>query len=80
VAALVELGFSPLQALQAATLVNAELLRRERAIGVLAAGFEADLIAVEGNPLERVDALQDPLLVVSNGRVALNRLDFGRRH
>jgi imidazolonepropionase-like amidohydrolase len=78
VAALVDLGLSPLQALRAATLVNAELLRKERAIGVIATGFEADLIVVEGNPLERVEMLQDPLLVVSNGRVAVNRLEFGR--
>ena len=78
VAAFVENGFSPLQALQAATMVNAELLRKERSIGVIASGFEADLVVVEGNPLERVDVLQDPLLVVSNGRVALNRLEFGR--
>ena len=39
-------------------------------------GLEADLVAVEGNPLEDPAALQDVLLVVSNGRVALDRLDF----
>ena len=41
-------------------------------------GYEADLIAVEQNPLERIVTLQDPLLVISNGRVGLDRLDFGR--
>jgi imidazolonepropionase-like amidohydrolase len=74
----VEMGFTPLQAIQSATLVNAELLRLEKAVGVVEPGYEADLIAVEQNPLERVVTLQDPLLVISNGRVGLDRLDFGR--
>jgi imidazolonepropionase-like amidohydrolase len=37
--------------------------------------MEADLIAVDGNPLERIWVLQNPLLVISNGQVALNALD-----
>ena len=78
VAAFVDLGLSPAEALRAATLTAAELLRRESAIGVIEAGFEADLVVVEGNPLQDVRALQDPLLVVSNGRVVVDRLDFAR--
>ncbi len=78
VAAFVELGLSPAEALRAATLTAAELLGRENAIGVLEPGFEADLVAVEGNPLVDPRALQDPLLVVSNGRVAVDRLDFAK--
>jgi imidazolonepropionase-like amidohydrolase len=74
----VEMGFTPLQAIQSATLVNAELLRLEKSVGVVEPGYEADLIAVEQNPLERVVTLQDPLLVISNGRIGLDRLDFGR--
>ena len=68
----------PLAALQAATIVNAEMLKREKQIGQVAAGFEADLLVVERNPLEHVGTLQDPLLVISNGRVGLDRLNFGR--
>ena len=74
----VELGFSPLEAIQSATTVGAELLRLEKSIGAVEAGYEADLIAVERNPLEHVETLQDPLLVISNGRVGLDRLNFGR--
>jgi imidazolonepropionase-like amidohydrolase len=74
----VEMGFTPLEAIQSATIANAELLRLETAVGVVAVGYEADLIAVEQNPLERIAALQDPLLVISNGRVGLDRLNFGR--
>ena len=54
------------------------MLRLEKSIGAVEPGLEADLIAVEANPLENVRTLQDPLLVVSNGRVALNRLEFAK--
>lgn len=76
IANFVELGMTPLEALRCATSTAAELVKLPRTIGAVEPGFEADLIAVEGNPLENVRSLQDPLLVVSNGRVALNRLDF----
>ena len=75
---LVQAGLTPLQALQAATLTNAEMLRLEKQIGVLEAGFEADVLVVEGNPLENVRTLLDPLLVISNGRLALDRMSFGK--
>ena len=74
----VEMGFTPLQAIQSATLVNAEMLRLEKSIGVIEAGYDADLIAVERSPLDDVTTLQDPLLVISNGQIGLDRLDFGR--
>ena len=74
----VEMGFTPLEALQSATLVSAELLRLDKSIGVLETGYDADLIAVERNPLESLATTQDPLLVISNGRIALDRLNFAR--
>jgi len=74
----VELGLTPLEAIQAATITNAELLRMEKSIGIVEPGYEADLIAVELNPLEHIATVQDPLLVVSNGRVGLERLSFAR--
>jgi imidazolonepropionase-like amidohydrolase len=75
---LAENGLSALAAIQAATLVNAQMLGREKHIGQVAPGLEADIIAVERNPLDVVATLQDPLLVISNGRVAVDRLNFGR--
>jgi imidazolonepropionase-like amidohydrolase len=78
VANLADNGLSPLAALQAATITNAEMLRHESRIGQVKIGFEADVIVVERNPLEHVATLQDPLLVISNGRVGLDRLNFGR--
>ncbi len=74
-----ELGFTPLEALQSATTVAAELLGVTSRTGRLAPGLEADLIVVEGNPLDDPRALQDALVVVSNGMVGMNRLPVGRR-
>jgi imidazolonepropionase-like amidohydrolase len=78
IANLVECGLTPLAALQAATLTNAQMLRLEKQIGQIVPGFEADLVVVERNPLENVATLQDPLLVINNGRVGLDRLNFAR--
>lgn len=78
VVALQDAGLTALESLQAATTVNAALVRREADIGRVAAGLEADLLVVGGNPLEDVRALLDPLLVISNGHVALDRLTFGK--
>jgi imidazolonepropionase-like amidohydrolase len=71
-------GLTPLEALQAATTGNAELLKLEKEIGQVATGFQADLLIVAGNPLQNTRVLLDPILVVSNGRVALDRMTFGK--
>jgi imidazolonepropionase-like amidohydrolase len=73
----VELGMTPLEAIQSATIVAAELLQLEGKTGAVEVGLEADMVAVEGNPLEDIRLIQDVLVVVSNGRVAMNRLPFG---
>lgn len=78
VAALAGLGLSPVEALRSATTVAAELLGVGSKTGALQVGMEADVIVVERNPLQDPRALADVLAVVSNGRVALNRLPFGR--
>lgn len=78
VAMLAAAGLTPLQALQSATLVNAEMLRLEQRIGAVEPGLEADLLVIDGNPLENVRTLLDPVLVISNGRIGLDRLNFGK--
>jgi len=78
VANFVKLGMTPLEALQSATITAAELFRIERKTGAIEPGLEADLIVVEENPLEVVRTLQDVLFVMSNGRIAVDRLRFGK--
>jgi imidazolonepropionase-like amidohydrolase len=75
----VKLGLTPIDAIRAATLNAAVLLRMEKSLGAVEPGFEADLVAVAENPLEDVGTLQDPLLVVSNGRTVIDRLQFGKK-
>ena len=75
VAYLVDAGLSPLAAIQAATIGGAALLGIAGKTGSVEPNLEADLIAVDGNPLERIWVLQNPLLVMSNGQMALNVLD-----
>ena len=75
----VKFGMTPIEAIRAATVNAAVLFKMERSIGSIEPGFEADLIAVSENPLEDVRTLQDPLLIISNGRVVLDRLNFGKK-
>jgi len=75
---LVAAGLTPLQALQSATIVSAEMLRLDKRIGALEPGFEADVLVVDGNPLDNIRTLLDPLLVISNGRIGLDRLSFAK--
>ena len=74
----VKLGMSPLEAIQSGTIRAAELFGLEGETGALVAGLEADLIVIEKNPLEDIRVIQDVILVISNGRIGLKRLPFGR--
>ena len=67
---------SNFEALQAATVNSAELLNLEDKTGRIVVGYEADLILVPTNPLINIEALQDVLLVMSNGQIALKRIPF----
>ena len=53
------LGFSPAEALQSATRVNAEFVRRGDEVGLLEPGRRADILVVDGDPLADVQILQD---------------------
>ncbi len=65
----VELGMTPMQAIQSATSRAAELLGLPGEIGVVAPGACADLIAVPGDPLKDVSLLERVGFVMQGGRV-----------
>lgn len=71
------LGLSNFEALQTATVNSAELLQLDKITGRIAPGFQADMILVPANPLQHIEALQDVLMVMSNGILSLNRIPFG---
>ena len=68
---LVELGWSPLEALQSATLLAARLLEREGQLGELTVGAAADLAACPGDPLDEIDRVLGIDVVVRAGRVVV---------
>jgi len=72
----VRLGMSNFEALKAATKNGAELLGLAKETGTLEIGKEADMILLPNNPLKDIMALQDVLLVISNGQLALKRIPF----
>jgi imidazolonepropionase-like amidohydrolase len=68
-ASLVNNGMSPAAALQAGLVNGAKLLGWDKQIGQLKPGFFADIIAVQGNPLSDIKALQNVRFVMKGGVV-----------
>ena len=65
----VRCGMSPAEAIRSATLTAAELMGREAQVGTLDPGRFADLVAVAGDPLADVAALEAPVVVAKGGVV-----------
>jgi tetratricopeptide (TPR) repeat protein len=65
---LVEVGFTPFEALQAGTQYPADFLRGSSEFGTVTTGKRADLILVEGNPLQDVGRAAHPSGVMVRGR------------
>ncbi|WP_018996062.1 metal-dependent hydrolase family protein [Hirschia maritima] len=66
---MVEAGFSPAEALQAATVNSAKNLNLFDDIGTLSKGKYADIIAVDGDPLKNIDEMLDVDFVMKSGKV-----------
>lgn len=67
---LISTGFSPMEAIISATQINAEIVERSE-FGSLEKGKLADVIAVDGNPLEDIEAFSNVKLVLKNGHEIL---------
>jgi imidazolonepropionase-like amidohydrolase len=66
---MVRYGMTPMQAIQAATTVSAELLRQSKDVGALSPGHYGDMIAVAGDPLHDIRLLEDVKGVIKGGDV-----------
>jgi imidazolonepropionase-like amidohydrolase len=66
---MVKFGMSPLAALQAGMLNGAKLLGWQNQIGALKPGFDADIIAVPGDPLQDISVVQKVSFVMKNGTI-----------
>lgn len=71
---MVSYGMTPRQAIVAATLSASECVGLASEIGTLAPGKKADLIAVEGNPLDDITALDHVVLVMRGGKVLVSQV------
>ncbi|HLS83546.1 MAG TPA: amidohydrolase family protein, partial [Arenimonas sp.] len=66
---LVQGGFSPWEALRAATIDGADYIGLAKQLGSIEPGKRADLAVVEGNPLEDIQRSDDTVYVMVNGRL-----------
>lgn len=66
---MIQAGFTPEQAIRAATVIASEHVGMEGQIGTIAPGKHADIIAVHGDPLVQIEELQDVDFVMKGGQV-----------
>ncbi len=65
----VEAGLTPLQALQAATIVPARVMKLDAELGTIERGKRADLVVLNANPLESIRNIRSVRWTISDGRV-----------
>ena len=63
----VQAGFTPMEAIQAATVVPARVMGMEKEAGTVEKGKRADLILINGNPLEDIHNTRNVEYVITNG-------------
>ncbi len=66
---MVDYGMSPLETLRSATAINADAFHYSDRIGRLQGGLLADIIAVDGNPMEKINDLRQVNFVMKEGRI-----------
>jgi hypothetical protein len=66
---LVKAGLTPMEAIQSATIVPARVMKLDKELGTIQPGKRADLIIVDGNPLENISLIRNVKTVIKDGRV-----------
>ncbi len=64
---LVEAGFTPIEAIKIATLNGAQYMGRDKEIGSIATGKNADLVVVKGDPSRRIEDIENVEMVFRDG-------------
>lgn len=74
----VDCGLSPLEAIQTATIIPARVMHRDKQSGSIDVGKQADLILVDGDPLQHISDLRKVTVVIKDGKIyyppALHRM------
>jgi hypothetical protein len=65
----VKAGFTPMEAIQSATLVPARAMGLEKESGTLEVGKRGDVIIVDGNPAQNISDIRKVTTVISGGRI-----------
>lgn len=68
-AVMVKFGMKPIEAIRAATINSAALLKQDKTLGQIKAGFLADMVAVDGNPVKDVTRLENVSFVMKDGKI-----------
>jgi imidazolonepropionase-like amidohydrolase len=63
----VQAGFTPMEAIQAATIVPARVMGLDKEVGTVESGKRADVIILDGNPLESIRNIRKVEFVITNG-------------
>ncbi len=64
---MVKFGMTPMQAIQASTINSAALLQQDKSLGQITAGYMADMIAVDGDPLKDITLLEHVTFIMKDG-------------
>ena len=64
---LVEAGFTPVEAIKIATLNGATYMGKQNEIGSIAAGKNADLVVIKGNPASKIEDVEKVEIVFKDG-------------
>src|SRR5262249_42884649 len=65
----VKAGFTPMEAIQAATIVPARAMKLEPEVGTVETGKRADLIILDRNPLDDIHNIRSVKTVITGGRI-----------
>ena len=66
---LVKIGMKPVEALRAATSIAARVTGMEQRIGKLLPGYQADIVVLNGNPLEHIEETAHVRMTIKGGKV-----------
>jgi imidazolonepropionase-like amidohydrolase len=66
---MVKFGMSPIETIQSATINTARLLKIDSILGSIEVGKMADIIAIDGNPIDDINTMENVVFIMKEGKV-----------